>query len=395
MKASQSIGQYVLYRNPTRLTEGSRTVNLTPRQLDVLTVLVDAHGEVVTREALLERVWRAAFVEPGNLNQTIFLIRRTLGKLANGGEYVESVPRQGYRIAPFALKTESPALDRNPTPSYLQAASGSLPDAELYRLLVESIEDYAIYMLDCGGRILTWNSGVEHNKGYRAEEVLGQHFSLFFTPEDIEAHVPDRELARALKEGRSTGEGWRIRKNGDRFWASFVLSSIRGEGGKLLGFAKVVRDLTPARRQQDSLLRMEALLRRERDTLNAAMESSLDAVFVCEAVRDASGEIEDFIFTYLNSNVEKMVAIPRQVLLRGKMCELLPINRHDGFFEAYRRVVETGAPYVAERPVRSQDVSSEWLRIRAVRLGDGVVITASDITEQKRLEAEVARLEAL
>jgi PAS domain-containing protein len=165
---------------------------------------------------------------------------------------------------------------------------------------------------------------------------------------------------------------------------------MRNEAGKLLGFAKVVRDLSPNKHQEDALLRMEALLRRERDMLNAAVESILDAFFICEAVRDASGEIEDFIFTYLNSNVEKMVARPRAVLLGGRMCELLPVNRTAGYFDAYKQVVLTGHPFIAELPVQSELVNSEWVRVQAVRLGDGVAITASDITKQKQLEAELA-----
>lgn len=219
---------------------------------------------------------------------------------------------------------------------------------------------------------------------YTAEEVLGQHYSLFFAPEDIKAHVPDRLLAKALKHGRYSGEGWRIRKNGERFWVSYVFSTMRSPTGKLLGFATVVRDLTERKQHEDAMLRMEALLRRERDRLRAAAESSMDALFICEAVRTPEGEVEDFTFTYLNANVEKMVSIPRDVLLRGKMCELLPINRALGLFEEYKRVVLTGKPYVAEFPIQAENVTIEWVRVQAVRLEDGVAITASDITERRK-----------
>jgi PAS domain S-box-containing protein len=174
-------------------------------------------------------------------------------------------------------------------------------------------------MLDCAGRVLTWNRGAEHNKGYSSAEVLGQHYSLFFVPEDIEAGIPDRELASAAVKGRCSGEGWRLRKNGERFWASFLITTVRSQSGKLLGYAKVIRDLTERKRQEDALRRMEAVLRRERDRLRAAAESSMDALLICEAVRGTDGDIEDFVFTYLNSNVEKMVSIPREVLIHGKM----------------------------------------------------------------------------
>ena len=97
-----------------------------------------------------------------------------------------------------------------------------------------------------------------------------------------------------------------------------MITTVRAQGGKLLGYAKVIRDLTERKRQEDALRRMEAVLRRERDRLRAAAESSMDALFICEAVRGTDGGIEDFVFTYLNSNVERMVSIPLEVLDSGK-----------------------------------------------------------------------------
>ena len=154
---------------------------------------------------------------------------------------------------------------------------------ERFRLLVESIEDYAIYMLDCDGRVATWNAGAEKIKGYRKEEVLGQHLSIFFVPEDAESKIPDRELASAARKGKLAGEGWRMRKNGDRFCASFVITAMRDAEGKLVGFAKVVRDLSERKRQEDTLLRLEEALRRERDALHAAAESKHRALSTSRA----------------------------------------------------------------------------------------------------------------
>ena len=122
---------------------------------------------------------------------------------------------------------------------------------ERLRLLVESVKDYAIFMLDPGGTIATWNSGAERINGYRADEVIGKHFSIFYPATDIEAGRPERELRIARAEGRYEEEGWRIRKNGDRFWASVVLTAIHAPAhGELRGFAKVTRDLTERRRLQ-------------------------------------------------------------------------------------------------------------------------------------------------
>lgn len=116
-----------------------------------------------------------------------------------------------------------------------------------FRLLVESVQDYAILMLDVTGRIVTWNIGAERIKGYRSEEILGQHFSRFYTREARESGWPERELELAKTEGRFTDEGWRVRKDGSTFWASVVITALHDPDGTLRGFAKVTRDLTERR----------------------------------------------------------------------------------------------------------------------------------------------------
>jgi len=102
---------------------------------------------------------------------------------------------------------------------------------DLFRLMVENVQDYAIFMLDVGGRVATWNTGAERIKGYSAEEIIGQHFSRFYPPEDVQARKPERELQVAAAEGRCGDEGWRIRKDGSRFWASGAITARRGADG--------------------------------------------------------------------------------------------------------------------------------------------------------------------
>ena len=118
------------------------------------------------------------------------------------------------------------------------------------RLLLESIKDYAIFMLDPDGRVASWNPGAERIKGYREEEIVGQHFSTFYPDEDILAGKCDLELAVAAETGRFEDEAWRLRKDGTRFWANVVISAVRDEEGKLVGFAKVTRDLTERRQAE-------------------------------------------------------------------------------------------------------------------------------------------------
>jgi PAS domain S-box-containing protein len=122
-----------------------------------------------------------------------------------------------------------------------------------FQTLVEAVSDYAIYMLGLDGRILSWNAGGERIKGYSADEVLGRHFSMFYTPEDRRIGLPARALERATKEGRYEAEGWRVRKNGERFWASVVIDTIRDEQGKPVAFAKITRDMSEKKAQQEAL----------------------------------------------------------------------------------------------------------------------------------------------
>ncbi|KRA67310.1 hypothetical protein ASD89_02715 [Caulobacter sp. Root656] len=147
-----------------------------------------------------------------------------------------------------------------------RAADRALYESEQrFRLLVQGVKDYAIYMLDPEGNITNWNAGAEAIKGYAADEIIGRHFSLFYTPEDREAGAPARALATALREGKFSGEAQRVRKNGERFWASVLIDPIHDETGKLLGFAKVTRDITEKRRAEEELERSrEALVQAQK-----------------------------------------------------------------------------------------------------------------------------------
>jgi PAS domain S-box-containing protein len=127
-------------------------------------------------------------------------------------------------------------------------------------LLVQSVTDYAIYMLDPQGIVRSWNPGAERLKGYSADEIIGQHFSRFYTPEDRAAGMPQRALETAMREGRFESEGQRVRKDGSRFWSHVVIDPIRAEDGTLLGFAKITRDVTERRQTQESLERAREAL---------------------------------------------------------------------------------------------------------------------------------------
>jgi PAS domain S-box-containing protein len=154
--------------------------------------------------------------------------------------------------AAFMMHPESTRSDRFDTP---------LTEEGRYRLLVEAVTDYAIYMLNIDGLVSSWNSGARRIKGYEEAEILGEHFSRFYTEEDRKAGLPARALAIAAREGKFEGEGWRVRKDGTRFWASVIIDPIRNATGKLVGYAKITRDLTERRAAEEALRRSDQQFR--------------------------------------------------------------------------------------------------------------------------------------
>ncbi|MBS4045089.1 MAG: PAS domain S-box protein [Alphaproteobacteria bacterium] len=143
-----------------------------------------------------------------------------------------------------------------------QPLNPAMAEDRRYRLMVDSITDYAIYMLDIAGTVISWNAGAQRFKGYTAAEIIGQHFSRFYTEPDRAAGLPQRALDTAMREGRFEAEAWRVRKDGSRFWAHVVIDPVRDENGELTGFAKITRDLTARMLAQEELRRSEEQFRR-------------------------------------------------------------------------------------------------------------------------------------
>ena len=137
----------------------------------------------------------------------------------------------------------------------------SLSDDGRYRLLIEAVTDYAIYMLDPTGVVISWNPGAQRFKGYTPSEIIGQHFSRFYTPEDQKRGIPALALATAVTEGKFESEGWRVRKDGSRFWAYVVIDPIRTPTGEVMGFAKITRDLTERKAAEDELKKSQEQFR--------------------------------------------------------------------------------------------------------------------------------------
>ena len=164
----------------------------------------------------------------------------------------------------------------------IPTGNSRLPDAvkhggRVYQLMVESVRDYAIFMLDPNGYIASWNRGAQRIKGYSAEEIIGRHFSVFYSAEDVAAGKPARELEVATRDGRFEDEGIRIRKDGTEFWANVILTAVRDDDGSLVGFAKITRDLTERRFAQQQAI-ADARRVAEAESANVAKSDFLTAM---------------------------------------------------------------------------------------------------------------------
>ena len=158
------------------------------------------------------------------------------------------------------------------------AAHPAVGPEERLRLLIDAVQEYAILMLDPHGVVASWNKGAGRIKGYSADEIIGRHFSVFYTPEDVAAGKPQRELDAAIGSGQHSDEGWRVRKDGTTFWANVTITAVVDESGGLAGFVKVTRDETERRHALEQTQRLDRLL--ERETIARALgEGTVHRIF--------------------------------------------------------------------------------------------------------------------
>ncbi len=259
-------------------------------------------------------------------------------------------------------------------------AETDVGDREVYRLLVDAITDYAIYMLNVGGEVVSWNTGAQRFTGYEAHEILGQHFSRFNTPEDRAANLPEQALATARGEGRFENEGWRVRKDGTRFWAHVIIDPIRNHSGTLIGYAKVTQDLTERRR-------VELALRNSEDTFRRLVQGVTDyAIYMLD---------ENGLVTNWNAGAERIKGYRAEEIIgrffgvfytaadqaAGEPQKALETARREGRFEKENwRVRKDGTRFWAS------------VVIDAIRDDDGHIIGFAKITRDatERLNAQRA-----
>ena len=177
---------------------------------------------------------------------------KNLGDISYGDEHI----RQGiYSVQIYPLGQEFLAVAFENVTERRHAEHQIRESEERFRLLVEGVKDYALFQLDPGGHIMSWNAGAERLKGYTAKEIIGKHFAVFYPPADVQSGKPAEKLAEAARKGQSQDEGWRTRKDGSRFWASVVITALRNARGDLQGFAKLTRDMTEQREKLEALKR--------------------------------------------------------------------------------------------------------------------------------------------
>jgi PAS domain S-box-containing protein len=203
---------------------------------------------------------------------------------------------------------------------------------ERYRLMVGAVKDYAIFMLDTKGHILTWNEGAKRNKGYTAQEIIGKHFSIFYTAPDLESKKPERELEIAVRTGKYEEEGWRVRKNGSLFWANVVITALFNESNQHIGFAKVTRDLSDKKEKEEQLKQSEerfrSLVEQVTDYGIFLMDEEGRIVSWNEGARRISGyEASEIIGKYFS------IFYPDEDILNGKPAMEMKVARTEGKYE--------------------------------------------------------------
>ena len=247
---------------------------------------------------------------------------------------------------------------------------------ERFRLLVEGVKEYAIFMLDVEGRVTTWNPGARRIKGYEPEEIIGEHFSTFYTQEDVERGHPEEVLGLAAADGRYEEEGIRVRKDGSTFWADVVITALTDESGDLRGFAKVTRDITARKEAEDR----ERLLLREQ----AAREQATD---ILESISDAFFAVDvEWNFTYVNGKAEEFWGRSREELLGKNVWEEFPQAAGSEFYRQIEQAMEEGVTTEFET---ISPVLDAWVAGRAYPSREGLSVYFQDITEHRRAQEEL------
>ncbi|MDR7344704.1 diguanylate cyclase (GGDEF)-like protein/PAS domain S-box-containing protein [Pantoea alhagi] len=266
-------------------------------------------------------------------------------------------------------------------------------EEEKFRLLVESVTDYAIYMLDPGGHVVNWNAGAQRAKGYTSQEILGQHFSLFYSAQERQSKTPTINLNTARTTGRFEDQGWRYRKDGSAFWAHVVIDAIHDENGKLVGYAKITRDITERREYEQQILRAKDLAEAQSERMTAMsrfLDTIISSIPSCVLVEDAvSREI-----LLVNRKAEQLFGVEKNSMQGKKPHECLPPELSDYFNVLADAALRCEGIHQSERQLITAG-GERILHTRAatIRGGDArtqyLMLIVDDVTDQRAADARI------
>ncbi|WP_255196547.1 PAS domain S-box protein [Halorarius litoreus] len=249
---------------------------------------------------------------------------------------------------------------------------------QTFQSLVAAVEEYAIFVLDADGYVETWNPGAAHIKGYERAEVVGQHVSTFYTDDDVADGVPERLLGEAAESGSVETEGWRVRKDGTRFWASVTLTALYDDDGDLTGYAKVTRDETDRRT-------FEQLLKHQRDELKAELDELFDRLSEGFFRLDEADRV-----TYVNDQAAELLGVDRTAL------EGEPLDAFDGFDTTFAELTDYDGNGGGELEFETyHEPHDTWLHVTAYPGRQGISVYFTHISERKQRQRELERYETI
>ncbi len=264
---------------------------------------------------------------------------------------------------------------------------------QVFRLLVEGVTDYAIYMLDPQGRVVNWNAGAHRAKGYTTDEIVGKHFSCFYSEEDRLAGLPESNLEQARSVGRFADQGWRYRKDGNAFWANVVIDAIYNDEGRLLGFAKITRDCTEVREYEQQILHAKDLAEQHSIKL-ASLSKFLDTII---ANIPSSVIVEDVVsreILLMNNKAEQLFGLTQKQISGKKLTECLTAEMAD-YFELLSTAAQRNEGLHKNEQLLNTDAGDRIIAATSsiIRgndaLTDYVLLIADDVTDQRAADARI------
>jgi len=250
---------------------------------------------------------------------------------------------------------------------------------ERFRLLIETVKDYAIFMINPDGYVTSWNKGAEHVKGYSSEEIIGKHISVFYTAEELERGEPEYNLQMAKEQGRFEGEGWRVRKDGSRFWADFILTPFYDDSKKIIGFVKVTRDETERKKTGEELMNSKKFL-------DSVIENIPNMLFIKDA--------KELRFVRFNKAGEELLGYSREELMGKNDYDFFTKEQADFFTSKDRMVINSGKLFdIPEESIKTKNKGTRILETKKIPILDTdgsplyLLGISNDITEQKKMQA--------